>query len=283
MVINMALDLMYITNKPDVATIAMASGVDKIFIDMEYIGKDERQRGLDTVKSHHIINDVYVMRAITPRGRLLVRINPIHVKTDNYCDTKYEIDEIINAGADIIMLPMFGTVEEVEKFIGYVGGRAKTMLLFETPMAVKNLDDILKVGGIDSVHIGLNDLHLAYGRKFMFELLADGTVDSIIERIRKSGIKYGFGGIARIGYGMLPAEYIIAEHYRLGSSMAILSRSFCNADKITDRNELAQLFQNGITAIRQYEQKITDFTNDMFADNHKQVRKLVEVILKSQN
>ena len=39
----MALKLMYITNNPDVARIAEEAGVDRIFVDMEYIGKADRQ------------------------------------------------------------------------------------------------------------------------------------------------------------------------------------------------------------------------------------------------
>ena len=54
----MSLKLMYITNRPDVAQVAQSCGVDRIFVDMEYIGKEERQGGLDTVKSHHSVEDV---------------------------------------------------------------------------------------------------------------------------------------------------------------------------------------------------------------------------------
>lgn len=43
----MPLKLMYITNNPEVATIVEHAGVDRIFIDMEFIGKDARQGGLD--------------------------------------------------------------------------------------------------------------------------------------------------------------------------------------------------------------------------------------------
>ena len=51
----MALILFYITNNKDIAQIAQAAGVDRIFIDMEYIGKDLRQGGMDTVQNHHTI------------------------------------------------------------------------------------------------------------------------------------------------------------------------------------------------------------------------------------
>ena len=38
----MPLKLMYITNRTDVAEIADDTGVDRIFIDLEYIGKEDR-------------------------------------------------------------------------------------------------------------------------------------------------------------------------------------------------------------------------------------------------
>lgn len=58
----MALKLMYITNNPEVAEIAQNYGVDRIWIDMEYKGKDERQKGLDTVKNHHTVQDIKNVR-----------------------------------------------------------------------------------------------------------------------------------------------------------------------------------------------------------------------------
>ena len=69
-------------------------------------------------------------------------------------------------------------------------------------------------------------------------------------------IPYGFGGIARLGFGMLPAEHVIAEHYRLGSSMAILSRSFCDIHKASDLSEVKRLFGKEVQKIRQYETEL---------------------------
>ena len=54
----MALKLMYITNNIDVARIAENAGVDRIFIDLETVGKQERQGGMDTVQSHHTLEDI---------------------------------------------------------------------------------------------------------------------------------------------------------------------------------------------------------------------------------
>ena len=274
----MSLKLMYITNNPQVAAIAQSSGVDRIFVDMEYIGKEERQGGLDTVKSHHTVEDVKKLRKVLDKTELLVRVNPIHEAGENWCSSEEEINAVVEAGADIIMLPMAKTVDEIQKFVKYVGGRTKTMLLLETAEAKENIKEMLDVGGLDMVHIGLNDLHLAYKKKFMFQLLTDGTVENLIKIISSYGIPYGFGGIARIGFGMLPAEYVIAEHYRLGSSMAILSRSFCDIYKMDDVSEIERLFKQEMVRIRDYEKELELKDKEFFLENQKETSRLVDLI-----
>ena len=145
------LKLMYITNRPEIAQIAETAGVDRIFVDMEFIGKDERQKGLDTVKSHHTLQDVAAIKGAVDTAELLVRVNPIHGALPDYPDSRAEIDGAIAAGADILMLPYFKTAEEVRSFLRLVDGRARTMLLLETPEAVEQLDEILALPGIDEV------------------------------------------------------------------------------------------------------------------------------------
>ena len=95
----MPLKLMYITNRPDVAAIAERNGVDRIFVDMEYIGKAERQGKMDTVQNHHTVEDVKRVRAAITDAELLVRVNPIHDATDEYCSSEDEINAVIDAGA----------------------------------------------------------------------------------------------------------------------------------------------------------------------------------------
>lgn len=179
------MELMYITNKTDIASLAQDAGVDRIFVDMEYIGKELRQGGLDTVQSHHTIDDIKALRPILTKSKLLVRCNPIHGATKDYLSSAREIDEIVKAGADIIMLPYFKTTREVKLFIDLVAGRAKTCLLLETSEAQDIIDDILELRGIDEIYIGLNDLHLSKNMTFMFELLADGTVEALTSKIKK--------------------------------------------------------------------------------------------------
>lgn len=273
----MALKLMYITRDPAVARIAEEAGVDRIWVDLEYIGKAARQGGMDTVQSHHTIEDIRVVRAAIRRSELLVRVNPIHEATADYGDSASEIDAAVAAGADRLMLPYFRTAAEVGTFLQLLGGRARNVLLLETPEAVEAIDEILRLPGIDEIHIGLNDLSLGLGLPFMFELLADGTVERLCLKFREAGIPYGFGGIASLGKGLLPAERIIREHYRLGSTRVILSRSFCNAEQIGDLDEIRRVFRTGMREIRELERECETHAA-YFWDNRRETEKAVRQI-----
>lgn len=266
------LKLMYITNDPRTARIAEEAGVDRIFVDLETVGKALRQGGMNTVQSHHTLNDIRTLRKVLSKAELLVRVNQI------YPGSGEEIDEAIRAGADILMLPYFKCAEQVRTFLRFVGGRTKTMLLFETPESVECLDEILALDGIDECFIGLNDLHLGYHRKFMFELLADGTVEMLCRRFADAGMPYGFGGIARVGAGMLTAERILGEHVRLKSSAVILSRSFCNTTEITDYKEIDAIFRTEVPKIRDAEREFQKLDAKGLAANHLLVQKAVQKI-----
>ena len=271
------LKLMYITNRPDIAQIAETAGVDRIFVDMEFIGKDERQKGLDTVKSRHTFLDIANIKQAVEMAEVLARINPIHDPLPDYPGSAVEIDRTIAAGADIIMLPYFKTPEEVRTFLKLVNGRARTMLLLETREAVEHVDEILSIPGIDEIHIGINDLSISYGKRFMFELLADGTVEQLCFKFRKKGIPFGFGGIASLGNGLLPSEYVIKEHYRLGSTCVILSRSFCDVIKIHHIGIINDTFLKGVRKIRELEQECAPHS-EYFQKNQRMVEQKVAEI-----
>lgn len=273
----MPLKLMYITNRPEIARIAEAAGVDRIFVDLEYIGKSDRQGGMDTVQNHHTVQDVRIIRQTVTAAQVLARVNPIHDATDEYCSSKEEIDAVIDAGADIVMLPFFKTVDEVKKFIEIVGGRAITLPLVETPEAVDVIDEILELPGLDEIFIGLNDLSIGYGKKFMFELLADGTVESLCLKCKQKAIPYGFGGIAALGRGMLPSEHVIKEHYRLGSTCTILSRSFCNLNETKHMDAINSTFVIGLREIRELERECEEHRH-YFIENEKSVVEKVKTI-----
>ena len=276
----MPLKLLYITNRPDVARIAEKNGVDRIFVDMEYIGKAERQFGLDTVLNHHSIEDQTAIRKAITKSEVLVRVNPIHeAQPDGYPNTEDEIESVIQAGTDIIMLPYFKTVGEVTRFLTAVNGRAKTMLLLETAEAAELVDDIATLDGVDEIHIGLNDLSISYQSIFMFEMLSNGTVERLCRHLKQIGKPYGFGGLASLGRGLVPAEMIIKEHYRLGSTGAILSRSFCNVNHFSNLEAIDEIFYRGIREIRTLEKECEKRIR-YFSENEKQLKVAVQQALK---
>lgn len=265
----MPVRLLFLTKDPEVGRVAERAGVDWIFVDLEYRGKSDRQGGRDTVISAHSLADVAVMRAAITSAQLLVRINPVGEWS------AAEIDGAIAAGADIVMLPFFTSAEEVAEFVRLVGGRAKTCLLIETMGAVEAIDAILAVPGLDYLHVGLNDIHIERGTRFMFEFIADGSLDALAFKLRASGIPFGVGGMARIGEKVPPAEAILAEHYRLGSTGVILSRTFCAAAKIGDMAELERLFVSGVADIRACEAELAVADAAFFERNRVKTREQI--------
>lgn len=269
----MALNLIYITNIPAVALIAEKYGIGRVMVDLETLGKEERQKGMNTVQSHHTVEDVATISNMLTKAETLVRVNPWN--DNSIC----EIEAVIAAGADRIMLPMWKSSREVELFLKEVNQRVHTTLLLETKEAVECLDTVLDNPLIDEIYIGLNDLHLSYGLTFMFELLTNGMVEAICEKCKEKNVPYGFGGIAKIGEGMLPAERIVMEHYRLGSTRVILSRSFCNTDEIKDITTIQSVFAENVERLRAYEAMLDTKTDSNYENNEQAVNDCVKEIV----
>jgi 2-keto-3-deoxy-L-rhamnonate aldolase RhmA len=217
------MDLIFITKDSLLARSMVLAGVDRIMVDLEINGKEQRQGHLNTVISRHTIHDVSAIRVALDgcgAGELMVRINPFGPGTEA------EINEILARGADRIMLPMFTHPDEVSRCLDIIAGRAPLTLLLETAAAFVRLPQILSIQGLDDFHIGLNDLHLDMGLDFMFELFGSGLLDHAANLIHAAGLSFGIGGVACIGTGMLPAELILGAHMHLGSERVILSRTF---------------------------------------------------------
>lgn len=257
---------MYITNKIEVAKIAEKYGVDRIWIDLECNGKAERQRGMNSVISGHTLQDVHAMRYALENAHLLVRVNPWQE------ESKKEIDEVIRAGADIVMLPMWKTKEDVERFYDVVDGRAHTILLLETKEAVEQaLDDVLKLD-VEEIHVGLRDLSLSYGIEFLFDIFRENIIEKLSKKIRAKGIKFGIGGIGRFGVGYLPGpEILLIEYIRLGASSVILSRSFCDSETYKNIESIEANFRYGMKEFRKWETLAYRMPREIMEYNHREM------------
>ena len=178
------------------------------------------------------------------------------------------------------MLPMFHGVEEVKRFCQAVAGRAQTCLLVETVGAMCSLKSCIEVPGVDEVHIGLNDLHLELGQRFMFEPLADGLVDGMVQILRDAGLPFGIGGLARTGEGLLPAELLLGEHARLGSTGAILSRTFHRQASTVE--DLAKMdFPYELAKLREAHSKFLKVSPTVLKANRNEVKRRVRAIASS--
>jgi 2-keto-3-deoxy-L-rhamnonate aldolase RhmA len=267
------LRFMLITSSPEVAKAAESAGVDRIFVDLEVLGKRERQQGRSTVISGHTLKDVAAVAGALQKAELLVRVNPLHPGTLD------EVNRAIESGADLLMLPMFRSAQELDSFCRMVGGRVGVIALVETPEAVKDIEAIAKVPGLAAVHIGLNDLSLALGMDFLFEPLASGMIDHMAQVLRDAKIPYGFGGVARVGQGMLPAELVLGEHVRADSSAVILSRAFHGGTNTADRVIVERLnLSEEIAQLRSVVAKLRQRTPEQVEQDRVKTKRIIEKI-----
>jgi len=238
------IDLLTITNLPELAARCDQMPGMRLFVDLERNGKAARQKGHDTFISNHHLNDVGLIKAVLKQSKLMVRVNPVQI--DNLAASKAEVDAVLDQGADLIMLPMFSLPEELRAFAGIVAGRMPIVPLLETPGALRSLDSWIDTPGIHEVFVGLNDLHLSLGCSFMFEPLLIGHVGRVATAAKERGLRFGFGGIARMDEGVLPGHDVLAEHVRLGSGAVILSRTFNRANTLAGEKP----FEQAVSALR---------------------------------
>lgn len=267
------LRLFFITNQPTIAAFIANQGVARIFVDLEYIGKDARQGHLSSVKNFHTITDVERIKVACPDTDVMARINPLH------SGTQAEIDGCVSAGADTIMLPMYSNLGEVSSVADMLAGRAKLCLLAETPSALQNMRTVIQSGCVDEVHFGLNDLCIARGDRFMFQILVQGDLDEAIATLKEHHVPFGIGGLARFGEGLLPAELVLGEHVRLGSTAAILSRTFHRgADSVEQLTQTMDV-RHEIDLLQQVYTEFVSGTPENLLANQKEVRRRVQSIV----
>jgi len=244
------LDLLKITIDPNFVRRCDALEGMRLFVDLERMGKAERQAGRNTHISSHQIDDIGIVKAMLGQARLMVRVNPLHDGSTE------EVEAVLAQGltqgtgkdADLLMLPMFMDAQSLREFVRIVDRRCPVVALLETAGALASMEDWIGTPGLHEVFVGLNDLHISLGMRFMFEPLANGMVDHVAAAAARQGLRFGFGGMARLNEGLLPGRDVLAEHLRLGSQAVILSRSFA-----FERPSSDMTFEEELSALRQVE------------------------------
>ena len=141
------MDFLQITNDPDMARRCDALPGMRLFVDLEVHGTAARQAGRNTFISTHQPQDVGRVKAALRRSQLMVLVNPLHE------GTAAELDTVLTQGADLVMLPMFQTPEELRAFSRLVAGLAPVVALLETAGALHSLDAWVDTPGLSEVFV----------------------------------------------------------------------------------------------------------------------------------
>jgi 2-keto-3-deoxy-L-rhamnonate aldolase RhmA len=207
------------TADPALAARADAAGVDRVGPDLERAGKAARQLGRNTWISAHREADVDAVAGVLRRARLFARCDPA---------VDGQLERLLDGGVAFVMLPMFRDAETVAAACERAGERARIVPLVETREAVDAVEEVLAVPGVDELHVGLNDLSIAFGLPSRMSALVHPAVEHVAQAARAAGARLGLGGIGRAAQDDLPvpASLVYAQHARLGSRAALLSRSF---------------------------------------------------------
>lgn len=210
------MDLYLFTTDEATAAQALAGGIAGFVVDWETAGKGRRQQGAALEENRDTPADVARLKQRVG-GRVLCRINGYGP------ETALEVEAAVDAGADVVFLPMVRRVEEAEAFLDCLGGRAGGAILVETVDAVARAADLARLP-LAMAYMGLNDLALDRGRD-LFDAVADGTV----ERVRRAfrDVPFGFAGLTVVDRGApVPTVHLAAYMGRLGCDFTFLRRSW---------------------------------------------------------
>jgi hypothetical protein len=218
------------TDDPDLARRADLAGIERVGVDIERLGKAERQRGLGTWISPHRAEALDQVRAALSDAQLFARVNPLHAGSER------EVDDVLSRGAEVVMLPMVATADDAREFVRLVGGAAVVVLLVEQIAAVRGIAELAAVDGVDELHIGLNDLALSLGVRNRWLALAGDVAVNAGAAVHAAGKRFGLGAIGRAGDSSLPVPpgLVYAEYARTGATAALVSRSFFRSEEDVD-------------------------------------------------
>jgi citrate lyase beta subunit len=209
-------ELFLFSTDPQVIRTADSAGVHGFIVDMENKGKQTRQTGYDTQINLNTIEDLKNARSSTDR-EVICRINGFGEHTPA------EVEQVISAGVDEILLPMVRHSKEVTHTLDFIHNRCKLGILIETAEAVKAASTLGSLP-LSRVYVGLNDLAIDRKTRCIFTSVADGTLEHIRSSIQQH---FGFGGLTLPEKGHpIPCRLLAGEITRLGCDFTFLRRSF---------------------------------------------------------
>ena len=229
------------------------NNIETIYLDIERIGKEKRQFGTNSFISDHEIEDIKLIRPYIKKRSLGIRINPIHKNSES------EINKVIHNGADVIMLPMFRTIREVNLALNFINDRAGLDLLVETPKAIEIIEE-LPLEKIRNIHFGINDLSLALKLPHMFNIFFNKILESPTKYLTAKNKVFGIGGVGAVGSKPFEPLNILASNFLLKSKRIILSRSFLKKIDLSNSRNTIFSSENEINKIFSIWEKLSDMS-----------------------
>jgi len=213
---------LYVFSQDELASEAAALGVDAVIVDLERHDKERRQGGADTDISTQTVRDLGDTRLRTDLP-IICRIDAVGEQSAT------QIDQVIEAGTDEILIPMVRHPVEVEWVLGYVDGHVAVGVMVETVDAVANAAELSTLP-ISRAYVGLNDLWIERRSNHRFSAFTDGTLDHLAGIFES--LPFGVAGLTHPELGRpLPCFHLINELVRLGCDFTFLRRSFFHAIK----------------------------------------------------
>ena len=113
------MELMVVEHDADRVRELVACGLRTFLVDWEHLGKDARQRGFDTEIRPATLEDLRRVSGV-PDAVAWCRLNRFGPHTAS------EVEAAIGTGAQGLFLPMVTRADEVQSFLGLVGGRPES-------------------------------------------------------------------------------------------------------------------------------------------------------------
>lgn len=216
------MNLILISNLPNEIRLAKSVGIHTVLIDLERETKVDRQQGKGLFISDHTIEDLWLIRHAFPDLKIVTRINSLNNHSDR------EVENVLSAGTDALMIPFIQTHDELRKFTAYVNNRCKIIPLFETVWSVEHVEECLNILDTDTCHFGLNDLALQQGWSSIFTAFEWPPFLQALDIVRKRGMQFGIAGIGNqldTTLPVHPSDFFI-QQIKQGGTRFWLSRNF---------------------------------------------------------